>query len=223
MRSELRPLARAFHLRRSAPARWQGALGRAELVATVIGVGPAMAAGGVARLLDVAMVDHVVMAGVCGAVAPGLTIGAVMVPERVIDETTGAAFVPYAPPGTVPRGTLLTTATFGSGPRRQEELASRQVDAVDMETAVVGRICQERGIGWSVLRAVSDRVADGLVDDLVFGLVRPDGGTNGPAVLRLLATRPGQLRPLARVAQDTNRAMTGLVGAVRNACAALAS
>jgi nucleoside phosphorylase len=33
-----------------------------------------------------------------------------------------------------------------------------------METAAVAEVCEERGVPWSVVRAISDRASDGSVD-----------------------------------------------------------
>jgi hypothetical protein len=73
-----------------------------------------------------------------------------------------------------------------------------------METAAVAKVCDDRGISWSVVRAISDRAGDGSLDAEIFGLTRPDGRPNLPAVARYVLTHPGALPRLVRLAKGAN-------------------
>jgi hypothetical protein len=90
-----------------------------------------------------------------------------------------------------------------------------------METAAVALACEERGVPWTVVRAVSDRATDGSVDDEVFHLSRPDGTPDLRAVARYVARHPGRIPGLVRMARDarlaTHRAADAAVAAVRAA------
>jgi adenosylhomocysteine nucleosidase len=73
--------------------------------------------------------------------------------------------------------------------------------AVDMETAEIARVCQERQVPFGCLRAISDDLMTPLSPRLL-GLLR--GGRVAP--LRLLAGvvwRPGLLPELLRLAEQT--------------------
>ena len=92
-------------------------------------------------------------------------------------------------------------------------VVARGAAAVDMETSAIAAACEGRGVPWGVVRAISDRPGDHLVDETVLGLVREDGSTDGRAVARLLARRPWEVRRLARVARDTRSALGALTSA----------
>ena len=169
------------------------------VVAAVIGVGPDMARRTLERLLDAVPVSRVLLIGVSGGVADTLGIGAVMAPAVVIDRRSGARFVPDHPAGVEARGTLLTCETLAVGEGTLTAYRDQGIDAVDMETAAVAAVCTERGVPWSVFRAISDRLVDDLVDDTILGLTRPDGSTNLAAVARLVLRHPGDVRRLARL------------------------
>jgi hypothetical protein len=75
-----------------------------------------------------------------------------------------------------------------------------------METAAVAKVCDERGVPWSVVRAISDRASDGTVDAEIFGLIHPDGRQNLPAVARYLLRQPGALPRLMQLANGAKLA-----------------
>ena len=84
-------------------------------------------------------------------------------------------------------------------------LLARGVTALDMETAGVGAVCDERGVPWTAFRAVSDRPDDGLVDGSVFSLLNEDGTTDVGAGIRYALFHPGRLPGLVRLARDSAR------------------
>ena len=208
MRSELRPVVRALSARRDRSA---GALlyrarrhGR-EVVAAPLGVGPAAARRTTAALLDRLGpgVEHVVVSGIAGGLGPAATVGTVLVPEVVLDLDSGRELRPAPLGARRPAGTVATTAELIVDPGRVHGLAARGVTALDMETAGVGAVCDERGIPWTAFRAISDRPDGGLVDGSVFSLLNEDGTTNGPAAARFVLSHPGRLPGLVRLARDS--------------------
>lgn len=214
MATELRPLVRALGLR---PRQIGGVECRAgqrsdrrRLVAAVVGVGPEAAGRATERLLAAATPERVVLAGVSGGIDPAMRIGTLLSPDVVVAQSTGEEHRPTRPVPGGRGGTLMTCETLAAGDAARAELASRGVAAVDMETAAVAAVCERRGVPWGVLRAISDRPDDHLVDESVFDLVRADGSTDGRAVARLLARRPWEVRRLARVARDTRAALAAL-------------
>jgi hypothetical protein len=75
-----------------------------------------------------------------------------------------------------------------------------------METAAVAEVCEERGVPWSVVRAISDRASDGSVDAEIFGLSYQDGSANLPAVARYVLRHPGAVPRLVRLARGSKLA-----------------
>lgn len=98
---------------------------------------------------------------------------------------------------------LSTTAELIVDDSEIAALVERGIVALDMETAAVASVCEERGLPWSVFRAVSDRPEDGLLDHGVFELLETDGSINLGRALRYLAAHPWRAKPLARLAGDS--------------------
>jgi len=220
MWTELAPLVRPLGLRRDgsgAGARLHGTVGPTPVVAAQIGVGPGAAKRATERLLAGCDVAHVLVVGVAGAIAPGLDIGELVVPERVLELESGDVYHPH-PLGDAPaRGVLATSASLVTDPGRIAALAREGVQAIDMETAAVAAACERAGRPWSVLRAISDRAGDRGVGPEVLGLVREDGSPDVVAALRFLAARPWRVPLLVRLARDSGRAARSAAAAALRA------
>lgn len=220
MRSELRPVVRAFGLRRADDAMlYRGSLpGGGEVTASLIGVGPAAAAEATTRLLDRNPDVHVVLSGVAGGIDPGVKVGTTVVPEVVLDLATGEERRPSALGGVDQAGMVATTADFITADHDLAALRSRGVMAVDMESAAVGGVCEQRGVSWTIFRCVSDRPHDGMVDDAVFGILRPDGSADVAAALRLVLAHPRRIPDLVRLGRDVGRAAGRAARSAAHAC-----
>jgi adenosylhomocysteine nucleosidase len=205
MRHELRPLVRPLSLRASGPgadALLSGAVGRVEVVAAITRIGTVAAARAAERVLDSGAIDHLVVVGIAGGIGASVGIGDLVVPELVLDLSTGAQHRPARLGGATPRGTLATSDGLILDRDAFARLEQRGVIAIDMETSAIAAVCERRGCRWSVFRAISDRAGDPGVDSAVFGLAGPDGGPNLPALARFVLTRPWRLAKLARLARD---------------------
>jgi nucleoside phosphorylase len=222
MRQELRPLVRLLGLRprrgRNPPVMAATA-GRVEVVAgiTTMGVGPAR--DYTEALLRTFRIDHVIGIGIVGGIGPSVAIGDLVVPTHVVDDETGARYEPTAIDGHEPRGGLLTSDALVSDKRGVRQLIDDGVVAVDMETAAIGAACERHGVPWSVMRAVSDRADDDIVDDDVFGLARPDGRADPVAIARFVLGRPSRVRHLAALARGMSVATRRSAAAAARACA----
>jgi adenosylhomocysteine nucleosidase len=210
MSIELRPV-----VRRLARARLDDA------VALPLGVGPEVAAAATERMLSANRPGHVVVVGVAGGVDAALRIADVVVPEEVVDGRDGSRHRPAVLPGLSPAGTLLTTDGLFTGGDVLADHRRAGVTAVDMETAAVAAVCEREGVSWSVVRAISDRLADETVEESDLRLLRADGRTDLGAVLRLLVRRPGAVARLARLGRDTTRAASAAADAAVSAAARL--
>jgi adenosylhomocysteine nucleosidase len=219
MVSELRPVVKVFSLQREEIGGVNvhtGTLGDVEIVAVKIGMGTRAAAAATERLLDATTVDHVLVVGIAGGVVPGVEIGDMIYPRRVVDHASGAE---YFPSGLAPgeaSGTLLTSDEFIVDPGELDRLADRGVVALDMETAAVAAVCERRECDWSVVRSVSDRpgeVPAGVVD-----LVGADGSPKLGRSIRFMATQPWRVPGLVRMARNSQRAADRAAASAVTAC-----
>ena len=179
-----------------------------RMVGTVIGIGPKQAAERVGALLDAVTVERVVVVGISGAPDERTPIGTVIRPAVVVDGDTGDEFRPHSlgAAGDGSQGQLWTSAVLNTDSRTMVDLLDRGVVALDMETAAVARVCESRGVAWSVVRAISDRVSDGLVDQETLDLTGTDGKPDLWAAARYAIRHPTRLAGLVRLARDSQRA-----------------
>jgi adenosylhomocysteine nucleosidase len=223
MPMELVPLTKQLGLRKEVidgVAVRTGMLGERRVVAVVTGMGTELAASGTRRLLDAITPDRVVVVGITGAVDEETPIGALILPERVVHSETGSEHRPTALGEGTAHGTLWTTNVM-TPPAELPGLRAKGVVALDMETAAVADECEQRGIPWSVFRAVSDRATDASLDDEVFRLANQDGTPNPRAIVRYLVKHPGAVPGLMRLAKGGNlarhRAASAAIAAVTSA------
>jgi adenosylhomocysteine nucleosidase len=224
MRMELRPVVRALGAQptvvRSTTVH-RAMVGRTEANAALIGVGPEEAQRRTARILDQVPTDFVMVSGIAGGIAPGLDIGTVIVPDTVVNRASGRRFHPAALPNVEPSGTIATSSELILDSDRLARLSEDGVIALDMETAAVAEVCHARGFPWTAFRCISDRPKDGLLDDAVFGMLKPDGGANPWAAARYIATRPWRVPHLVRLGRDSTLAARRAAEAAVAACADL--
>jgi adenosylhomocysteine nucleosidase len=224
MPMELRPLRRRLSLRRTTAAGvtlHAGTLAGRRVGAIVSGMGTSLATAACRRLLEAVPVDHVVVVGITGAVENVTPIGTLIHPEVVVDSATGAEHRPAPLGDAVPHGTMWTTDTLTPADALPG-LRARGVVSLDMETAAVAAVCEERGVPWSVFRAISDRASDGSVDDEVFHLSHQDGTPDWPAIARFAVRHPGRLPGMARLGQGAKRATEAAADAAVRACGSTA-
>lgn len=216
MPPELKPLRRRLGLGADGAgphAPHRGRHGDREVVALLTGMGMDRAEARARHLLERHDVDHVVVIGVAGGIGAHLAIGDVVVPEVVVDRRDGRELVPTPLGSIAPAGRLLSDDELIKDPARLAQLRAEGAHAIDMETAAIGRVCEDEGVPWSVFRGISDDVFDPSVDERIFGLNRPDGAPDLAAVARFVAGDPRRIRLLARLARDLNAATTAAVDA----------
>jgi adenosylhomocysteine nucleosidase len=205
MPMELRPLRRHLRLRKSG-AGYVGKVGDRAVTAIVTGIGTALAGSATARLLDAVDVEWVVVVGITGAIDDDTPIGALVLPEQVVNGADGSVYRPTPLRVGNAHGTMWTTDELLTDRDTHADLRSRGVVALDMETAAIAKVCVQRGVAWSVVRAISDRAGDGSVDAEIAGLTHSDGTANRAAVGRYLVRHRNALPHLARLARGSNLA-----------------
>jgi nucleoside phosphorylase len=219
---ELAPLVRTLSLTETEvqglPMHTGSVDGR-PVVAIVTGMGTELASAGIRRLLDAVPVRWVLVVGITGALESETPIGTLMNPELVVNSETGKQFRPAPLVEGTPAGTMWTTNGLTTQARDLEALRAQGVISLDMETAAIAELCDERDIPWSVFRTISDRANDGTVDEEVFRLSNQDGTPNPEAIERYIAEHPERVSQLARMAEDAKLATHNAVDAALDACA----
>lgn len=172
-----------------------------------IAAGPgvvAVAGGGVPARLEERLEAHAAGArgilsfGLTGALADGLAVGQWIVATRLagaVEMETDARW----------REALLSrlpearAGIFYADGRMIDSVAEKRALglrtgalAVDMESHIAAGVARRHGLPFAILRAVSDGVEHRLPHAITV-CMRPDGGIDAGAMLRSLATRPGQL------------------------------
>jgi adenosylhomocysteine nucleosidase len=213
MRTELSPVARRLDLSRPRglqdAAGWSGRCGSVEVTAAVAGIGTRRAAATAEALIERARPDHVVVAGVAGGLAPDLCVGDIVVPATVRDLDDGSTHQASVLGRRQPAGELLTSGVMHGWDVLEAEAASGAL-AIDMETSAVAAVCERHGVPWSAIRALSDVVQEGTVDDATLGFVREDGSTDLVGVARYLGRHPRRVTALAAMGRDASRATSAV-------------
>jgi nucleoside phosphorylase len=209
MTSELKPLVRYTRARRAdrddLPA-YTGRAGDVEVVITKVGVGPKAARTATARALEVYPVDHVLVSGIAGGLDPALRVGSVVVPETVMDLTSGQSFRAAPLAGVTCAGVIGVCDHLITDERELADLQAHGVVALEMESSGVAAACEEAGVPWTTFRVISDRPDEGLLDESVLSFLRPDGTVDALAGMRFMLTHPRQIPGLARLARDASGA-----------------
>jgi nucleoside phosphorylase len=205
MPMELRPLRRRVGLRKTGLG-YIGRIGDRVVIAVVTGMGTARARAATIRLLDTVDIEWVIVVGITGAIDTDTPIGALIMPELVVNGVDGSAYRPRPLPLGNAHGKMWTSDELILDPVVHAELRAQGVVSLDMETAAVAEVCQQRGVPWSVVRAISDRAGDGSVDAEVLGITYPDGRPKFWAVARYLARHPEALPRLVRLARGSKLA-----------------
>jgi nucleoside phosphorylase len=229
---EMDAIVTAFGLRPAGDAGaaegvpWTGGVGRSDVTAIHIGMGPPLTRVAMSRLFDETAddfvpVDHVMIAGICGGLDPDLEVGTLVNPETIIDHASGATYR-HTPPGEAPQaGKLITT----EGATLDHELSRRFFAdgclGVDMESSAVAEVCQAQGCAWSVYRCIGDRYVDGLLDPRIVAATNPDGSGNMEEITRLLAAEPELVAKLEQLSRDTSLAARLAAEAAVRGCLAL--
>jgi adenosylhomocysteine nucleosidase len=216
MPMELRPLRRRLRLHKTGLG-YAGHIGDRPVVAVITGIGTALAHAATVRLLDAVDVEWLIVVGIAGAIENQTPIGTLVLPRLVISGADGSGHQPTPLRVGDAHGKLWTSDELLLDPALHADLRADGVVALDMETAAVAKVCDDRGIPWSVVRAISDRAGDGSVDAEIVGLSHPDGRPNFSAVARYLVRHPGALPRLLHLANAANLAAGRAAEAAINA------
>lgn len=156
---------------------------------------------------------QLISAGFSGALQPGLRIGDLVCAIEVVD-THGNSWPAHRPSAwagcEIAAGRLLAVPELVGDPREKQRLG-RQYDAlaVDMESAIAARVCQEYQVPFACLRVISDDWQTALSPHLVEMLRR--GRVSLPRLAMQVLRHPKLIGELARLARQTRRAAQKMV------------
>jgi hypothetical protein len=221
---EARVLARRLELPRITVLPFP-AFGRGLLRVAPVGLRAGLLAARWPRLLAGFNHPLVISGGVCGALAPDLIAGEVVLPESVlgpagerlnVTPTRHRQVTELA--GSARGGTLVTVREVAATAEAKAALfASTSAVAVDMESSVILAHAAGAGCPTLVVRGVSDVASENVPLELI-DLMAPEGTLRPVRALALL-TRPRVLPRALALGQATRRALTA-VGRVLAALAA---
>jgi adenosylhomocysteine nucleosidase len=204
---EARALARQLSLSRVATSRWLHYRGGALEVACV-GLGGAHLAEQAAGLEPASLV---VSAGVCGALAPHLSRGDLVIPETILT-LEGTRLTTDAWPGLSRAGTLLTVRRVIEAPADKARLwLESGALAVDMESATILTWARARDLPVVAVRAVADTAREAVPADLA-GLVDPGGRVHTGRALRAALARPRALADAIALGRGADAALQAVAG-----------
>ena len=205
---ETRGLARQLGLERVAASAWPHFRGGAlEL----------LCAGPRAAHLDARAARSapslVISAGICGALAPDLAEGDLIVPEAVV----GANAVRHSTaslPGLRRAGTLVTVETVVSTAELKARLwMETGALACDMESLPIVQWALARSVPAAVVRGVSDTSSRGVSPDLA-AVVEPDGRVRTARAVRVVLSRPGAIAEAMTLRNGTQAALKSVAAAL---------
>ena len=156
----------------------------------------------------------VISAGTCGALAPDLGVGDLILPESVLglsgerlNVTPGAHRAAVALAGGARTGLLLTTSDVVATPEaKAARFQATGALAVDLESAIILAWASHQGCPSLVVRAVSDTAAQRLPAELV-GLVTREGKLLTGRVLTLALTHPSTIPHALLLRRGSGRAL----------------
>ena len=215
MPMELRPLVKKLGLTKDGPRRVGDGV-----VAIYTGMGTELATKSTEALLDaVPGIERVVVFGITGAVDDETPIGALIIPEKVVNSETGAEYTPSPDPRA--KGVMWTTNVITPA-HELPPLIAQGVVSLDMETAAIAECCDKRGIPWSVRRTISDRATDGQITEEVFKLANQDGTPNPKRIAFFFAKHPHKIPAMMKLAKGGKLATERAADAAIEAAKALA-
>lgn len=185
---EMLPLAKQLHLVQQSPVSWQGEVAGLSVIAQVTGMGPQRASQAVREAAQLFPQARMLYAGFAGALSPSQTIGSVLCPATVINETGQTVMLDGQMPGT-----LLSVDRIISTPLQKSHLASStQAIAVDMESHAAAVTALELGIKLTVIRSISDE-ANHTLPLWSAHCIKENGQTSIAGAIMVLLTGPWRL------------------------------
>lgn len=186
---------------------------RDGVIAVCGGIGEKCAREAAEAVLTFRAPQVLISAGMAGALVPGLSVGAVVLPTKVLSATGVPAFTIEGRDGALISFLSVTT------PSQKRELAARfGAIAVDMEAASVAEVAQRRGVRFAAVKAISDELDFRMPELGKF--IGPDGKFGKLSFALYAAVRPAMwpgLAALQRNAAIASGALCTALSEIRSA------
>lgn len=201
---EVRPLVKKWQVHeREYDGRQLRFFQNGETVLVCGGIGATAARRAAEAVMALFRPKLVYSAGFAGALDPGLKVADILRPSRVINAADGSS--------SNVDGTSGVLVSFGSvaSPEQKTKLRdSFGAQAVDMEAASVARAAEARGVGFGVVKAISDEI------DFEFPameqFVDSEGRFSEGRFTMFAAVRPWLWPRVTQLARNSNRASRSL-------------
>jgi adenosylhomocysteine nucleosidase len=177
-----------------------------------IGGGTTGGATAAAHSLLARGVTGLISCGLAGALDPSLRPGDVLIPDTVIDGHQRFSTDPELSrllAGPSAHCLLAATAIVASAEQKRRLWRETGAAAVDLESGTVARVATGAGLPFAVLRVVCDPAERSLPPAALIAL-DAHGSVGVRRVLASIATHPGQLPTLLRLAADAAAAKHSL-------------
>jgi adenosylhomocysteine nucleosidase len=196
---------------------WAYSYGGKKFLVLVTGMGTDRASAAARWVWDHFRPRLVVACGFTGALSPKFEVGDVLVASEVVEPDEDGMHWRTAVPtelGDLPVGRVVTVRELMGRPSAKRSLARKTAAvAVDMESAAIAEVCQEKRIPCAVVRAISD-TADTMLSDRLVTMV--SGGRVSPwRVLINVVRSPRLVLELWRLARDTRIAARALAATLQ--------
>ncbi|MBF6567322.1 MAG: hypothetical protein IVW54_00430 [Candidatus Binataceae bacterium] len=231
---ELRPFKRRLDQRRrlnlDGLKGFRSRFGKLELAAIATGIGPQRAGEAARRTFKaISNPELVIIAGVAGALSPGLAIGDLVVADRLITadaddglahhiveidrervEELGAILI-EAGMAISTGGIFTSPQVLASGADKRAVREASGAIAVDMESAAIALEAAKLGFPIVCLRSVMDAADEDLV---AAGFTSADGQVNALKTMRTLTSTPAAVLRLPRMMYNLSIASRALADAL---------
>lgn len=198
---ELKPLVEGW---RREGRVYAGSIGQTECIAVSAGMGAKSAEAACSMAFGDGPIDTLVSLGWAGSLSCGLKPPGAFVISEVVDSLTGEIY-PTASNG----GQRLVTLDHVARYDEKRKIAERyQAPLVDMEAATVGRIAQEKGVGFYCFKGISDGSNDKLPDFNRF--IGADGQLRMPAFISYALFHPQYWAALKQLGENSKAAASNL-------------
>ncbi|SRR5258707_10245491 len=142
-------------------------------------------------------------AGFAGALQPGLKIGEIVVPRRVVNAGDGSSVDTGKG-----EGVLVSFGSVASPEQKAKLGASFGAQAVDMEAAAVAQAAEARGVRFAAVKAISDESNFAL--PAMGNFIAPGGGFRVWKFALFVLVRPWMYKSVLTLARNTSRASNAL-------------
>jgi adenosylhomocysteine nucleosidase len=174
-----------------------------DVVLVCGGIGAEAARRAAVAMIELYAPTVIYSVGFAGALDPSLKAGDVLQPAQVIDVTDGSRATLSEG-----KGVLVTFGSVASPAQKAQLRNSYGAQLVDMEAAAVWRAAEAHGLKFAVVKAISDEFDFTFPEMEKF--VDAQGRFQQGRFARFVVVRPWLWRKVNRLAQGSNRAVSGL-------------